>query len=138
MGPEITPTRRCPSSIKWRVAVKPPDQLVAPTVVTLGSGSPRGSTTAKGRPRARSSACSRWLRRASSRIMPRVPRALMWSSHDRCSAASDRDVNETVSPASDAAVTAPRTISIAHGLSSSAKTRSTRGGTPPRGEVRRS
>ncbi len=135
VGPEITPTRRCPSSMRCRVAVKPPDQLVAPTVVTLGSGSPRGSTTAKGRPRARNSACSRCPRRASNKMIPRVPLALMWSSQDLSSTPSESDVSATFRPVSEAAATAPRTISIAHGLSSSAKTRSTRGGAPVR-EVR--
>ena len=60
--------------------------------------------------------------------MPRVPREVMWSNHTRRSSASDSAVSATVRPSACAAAAAPRTISIAQGLSKSLNTTSITGG----------
>jgi hypothetical protein len=51
--------RRWPSSIRWRVAERPPDQFVAPTKGTSSGSSVVGSKTTNGIPLARNwSRCS--------------------------------------------------------------------------------
>ena len=50
-GPPMTPIRRWPSPRRWRVAVRPPFQFVAPIDGVSWSGSPVGSTTTYGMPR---------------------------------------------------------------------------------------
>ena len=47
-GPVIAAMRRCPSSMRWRVAARPPDQFAEPTDGASGDGSPAGSTITKG------------------------------------------------------------------------------------------
>ena len=55
----MTPIRRWPSPSRWRVAVRPPFQFVAPIDGVSWSGSPVGSTTTYGMPRVAS--CSRFV-----------------------------------------------------------------------------
>ena len=40
LGPVIAAMRRCPSSMRWRVAARPPDQFAEPTDGASGDGSP--------------------------------------------------------------------------------------------------
>ena len=94
-GPPIMPMRVWPSSSRWRVADRPPFQLVAPTDGTPGAGSPAGSTTTNGIPRAVSRAICSWRElgddedqpgaaAARDRIDPRAPqraRSLLGRQH---------------------------------------------------------
>ena len=47
-GPVIAAIRGGPSSMRWRVAISPPDQFADPTDGTSGDGSPAGSTMTNG------------------------------------------------------------------------------------------
>ena len=79
--PPIIPTRRWPSSSRWRVAVSPPFQLVAPIDGVSWSGSPVGSTTTSTSGDARSAASSR-SRYSCVSISPRASLASSCSRAD--------------------------------------------------------
>ena len=72
--------RRWPSSIRWRVAVRPPCQLVVPTERMPAPGSTGGSITTSGIRAAASRCSSRLPGRCRTHSAPSVPRAVARSS----------------------------------------------------------
>ena len=114
-GPPMMAMRRCPSSIRWRVAVRQPCQFVVPTDRMPGPGSPGGSITTSGM-RAAASRCSSPLSgRFSTVSAPSVPRAVARFSQAVKPPGESTVLTTTLAPASSAACTVPRSSSSAHG-----------------------
>ena len=117
--------RRCPSSIRCRVAVRQPCQLVVPTDRMPGPGSSGGSITTSGM-RAAASRCSSLLSgRFSTVSAPSVPRAVARFSQAVNPPGESTVLTTTLAPASSAACTVPRSSSSAHGVCRVAISRST-------------
>ena len=130
----MMPIRRCPSASRCRVAASPPFQLVAPMEAVSWTGSPVGSTTTNGIPRALSWACIPSHRSENTATAPPAgargcPRSSRARSPRPC--IPDRRPRGGAGPAT---CSTPGTISSAHSDSSSWKMTSSSGadvGCPP-------
>lgn len=123
-GPLIIAMRRCPSRVRWRVAVRPPDQFVAPTNGTSSGSSVVGSKTTNGIPfavsRARSASES-WAT-DSTQFGRRETVSSQVGAAESCSPNSD---TMTPTRCCRATCSTPRMISTAHMSLSSRNTSST-------------
>src|SRR5918998_3348778 len=116
--------RRWPRSIRCCTAETPPDQLLAPTLVSDSSARLTGSISTTGR----ATSCSRRYCSGVSRevtiIRPARPTRVSSCAHWRKSSFSGRQLTATWLPFSAAAGRMPRSISRLFGLSRASKTSS--------------
>ena len=124
-GPVIAAMRVWPSSMRWRVAARPPDQFAEPTDGASGDGSPAGSTMTNGM--ARECSRSRYSGASSekTRMTPTGRRRMTPSIQSGSGACLlPLTVSTTLSPCSLATCSTPPMSSIDQIGSSSWKTSS--------------